>query len=572
MTAQATGPDAPDRLRPQGPPPQPSPGRRTTGLLLGAILLGALGLRLWHLDHGLPFAFNADEAEHFVPRAIAMFRGGLDPGYYENPPALTYLLHLVFKLRFTAGFPFGGGGRGLARSFATDPDAAFIAARVAVALVGTLVVGFTYWAGARFYERRVGLVAAALMAVAFLPVFYSKHALNDVVTLAPVTVGLVGALLVYERGRWADWALAGAAIGVATATKYTAGAMLLSVAVAAGLRIHRDRAEVWRVAAGLAVAGAAFLAAFAVLNPYAILNHAEARGQIGGQSRQADTGKLGQDEVRGWFYYVGTLGWGFGWLPLAAAVGGAIAALRSDWRRALLVIAFPLFLYLFLGGQARFFARWLLPAYPARCVLCGCGVVALAQAVAGRVARAPAGALVAGLAALVCAPGLLASVHLGTVLGRDDTREQARRWLDANVPDGARVVLEPFVPAGYLDGPYSGRRRFERYPVQRPYQAYEKRLRARRIERYRRQGYCWVVVGSHQKDRGLKAGLRSSRTYYRALDAASAATVTFSPYAEGAEPVRFSYDKSFNYQPRAFEWPGPVVEIHRLRGCTPRVG
>ena len=30
------------------------------------------------------------------------------------------------------------------------------------------------------------------MAVAFLPVFYSKHALNDVVTLAPVSVALVG--------------------------------------------------------------------------------------------------------------------------------------------------------------------------------------------------------------------------------------------------------------------------------------------------------------------------------------------------------------------------------------------
>ena len=620
MTAQATGPDAPDRVAPQGPPPQPSPSRRTTGLLLGAILLGALGLRLWHIDHGLPFAFSADEAEHFVPKAIEMFRGGLDPGYYENPPALTYLLYVVFKLRFTAGFPFGGGGRELARSFAADPEAAFVTARVAVALVGTLVVGLTYWAGARFYERRVGLVAAALMAVAFLPVFYSKHALNDVVTLAPVTVGLIGALLVYERGRWTDWALAGAAIGAATATKYTAGAMLLSVAVAAGLRIHRthssppaarstgthsspsaarstgthsspsaarstgtrsspsaarstgDRAELWRVAAGLAVAGAAFLAAFAVLNPYAILNHAEARGQIGGQSAQADTGKLGQDEVRGWFYYVGTLGWGLGWLPLVAAVGGALAALRSDWRRALLLIAFPLFLYLFLGGQARFFGRWLLPAYPALCVLCGYGVVALAEAVAGRVGRVPPGALVAALAAVACLQGVLAAVHVDTVLGREDTRAQARRWLDANVPDGARVVLEPFVPAGYLDGPYSGRRRFERFPVPRPYQAYEKRLRVRRIARYRRQGYCWIVVGSHQKDRGLKAGLLSSRNYYRALDAASAATVTFSPYAPGAEPVRFSYDKSFNYQPRAFRRPGPVVEIHRLRGCRPRVG
>ena len=162
---------------------------------------------------------------------------------------------------------------------------------------------------------------------------------------------------------------------------------------------------------------------------------------------------------------------------------------------------------------------------------------------------------------------MLASVHVDTVLGRTDTREQALRWIDANVPAGARVVVEPFVPESWRDA-------LQRpvYPVERPFQAYEKRLRVRQIARYRRQGYCWVVVGSHQKDRGLKAGLRSSRNYYRALDAASERTVTFSPYARGADPVEFSYDASFNYHPRAYERPGPVVEIHRLRDCTPALG
>ena len=106
--------------------------------------------------------------------------------------------------------------------------------------------------------------------------------------------------------------------------------------------------------------------------------------------------------------------------------------------------------------------------------------------------------------------------------------------------------------------------------MQRPFQGYEKRLRASRVERYRRGGFCWVVVGSHQKDRGLKAGLRNARDYYRALDAASATVVRFSPYARGADPVPFSFDKSFDYEPRAFARPGPVVEIHRLRGCVPR--
>jgi hypothetical protein len=218
-----------------------------------------------------------------------------------------------------------------------------------------------------------------------------------------------------------------------------------------------------------------------------------------------------------------------------------------------------------MGAQARFFGRWLLPAYPALCVLAGYGVVALADAVGRRPRRAAA--LVAGLAALACVQGLLAAIHIDTVLGRTDTRAQALRWIDANVPPGAPLVVEPFVPESWraaLDRPVKR--------VERPYQAYEKRLRVRQIARYRRQGYCWVVVGSLQKDRGLKAGLRSSRNYYRALDAASASTRTFSPYAPGAGPVEFSYDSSFNYRPRAYERPGPVVEIHRLGDCKPAIG
>ena len=46
----------------------------------------------------------------------------------------------------------------------------------------------------------------------------------------------------------------------------------------------------------------------------------------------------------------------------------------------------------------------------------------------------------------------------------------------------------------------------------------------------------------------------------------------FSPFKPGDEPAGFSYDSSFNYRPRDFERPGPVVEIHRLRDCAPAVG
>jgi 4-amino-4-deoxy-L-arabinose transferase-like glycosyltransferase len=538
----------------QRPGAAPRRARATvwTWAILGAILVVALVLRLWNIDHNLPFVYNADEELHFVPKAVDMFGGSLNPGYFENPPALTYLLYLVFRLRFL--------GDDLRELFVTDPGPAFETARIVVALIGTLVVGLVYWAGARFYDRRVGLVAAAVMAVAFLPLFYSKHALNDTVTMAPVAVALVGCLLVYERGRWVDWLLAGGAIGVATATKYTAGAMVIVLLVAAALRVARDRSALKPALVGFAVAIGALLLCFAILNPFAILHPGEARSQLSGQSDQASTAKLGQDDTLGWFYYVKTLTWGFGWLPMIAAIAGGVLALVRDWRRGLLLVVFPVVLWLYLGEQGRHFGRWLMPIYPALCILAGYAVVSAAEAIKVRVP-----VVIAVLAAVLCVQGVVQAVHIDTILGREDTRTQARAWMEANIPDGAKVVVEPFIPGNWLT--LDASRTFDRFPVKRPYQAYEKKLKPALIERYRRAGYCWVVVGSHQKDRGLAAGLKNARAYYRALDRASASTTVFSPYRRGADPVAFSYDFSFNYEPRAYTRPGPVVEIHRLSGC-----
>lgn len=532
------------------------------------MLLG-LGLRLWNIDHGMPFAYNQDEELHFVPVAVDYFLGSYNPGYFENPPALSYGLHAVFRLVFTEGFPFGAGG--FRRSFLTDPEPAYLVARVVVALIGTGVIALVYWVGARFYERRVGLVAAALLAVSFLPVFYSKQGLNDVVTLAPLSVGLVACLIAYERGRTRDWLLAGAALGVACATKYTAGAMALTVCVAAGLRLLERRDGVPRAAVALAVSGAAFTLAFFVLNPFALVDFGEFRSQLGGQSAQAGGAKLGQDEVPGWLYYGWTLTWGLGWLPALTAFAGAVLALRAHAPRALLLIVFPILFWIFLGFQARYFGRWLLPAYPALCVLAGYAAVRAVDALALRGSWRAAALALAVLA--LAGQGVLSSVRVDRLLGRTDTRAQARQFLTANVPPGARVVIEPFVSDKWLrTRGQAGGQIYDRFPIQRPFQAYEKRLSPGLVDVYRGTGYCWVVVGSHQKARGLKAGLAGAADYYARLDAESELIRAFSPYSDDTRRPAFSFDLSFNYLPSIYERPGPVVEVHRLRGCQPRLG
>src|SRR3954449_5069664 len=114
--------------------------RRAWPLALAALIAGAFVLRLIGLRAGLPYVYNADENAHFVPLAIGMFGHSLNPDYFVNPPAYTYLLHVAFGLRW--GFDRAAIGA----AFAAAPGTAFPIAR---ALSGSLV------------SRAPGLVAIA---------------------------------------------------------------------------------------------------------------------------------------------------------------------------------------------------------------------------------------------------------------------------------------------------------------------------------------------------------------------------------------------------------------------------
>src|SRR3954462_8939969 len=255
-------------------------------LAVGALAVFALVLRLVGLRTGLPYVYNADENSHFVPHAVGMFGHGFNPNYFINPPAYTYVLHLLFALRYGTD-PASVGG-----AYAADPTGAFTLARAAAAVLGALAVPLTAIAGARLFEdRRVGFVAGALLAVAFLPVHYSHFALNDAPTLAPVALALVGVAGIYRTGRTREYVLAGVALGVAVATKYTAGILVVSIIGAAfASPIAHPRVRNLLFAGGLIVVG------FLAFNPYAWLDrHSFWNDGIRKQTEAAsdEGGKLG---------------------------------------------------------------------------------------------------------------------------------------------------------------------------------------------------------------------------------------------------------------------------------------
>ena len=169
-------------------------------------------------------------------------------------------------------------------------------ARVAAAVLGVAALWLLYATGARLFDRGVGLLAAAIEAVAFLPVFYAHLALNDAPTLAPLTLALLGIAGVLRKGRSRDHLLAGVGLGLACASKYTAGICSCRSRPPSPRATWRRKPGAGRRAVGgAALAGAAALGAFLIANPYAVLDYQAFHSALVHQSMQSAEaqGKLG---------------------------------------------------------------------------------------------------------------------------------------------------------------------------------------------------------------------------------------------------------------------------------------
>jgi 4-amino-4-deoxy-L-arabinose transferase-like glycosyltransferase len=569
-------------------------------LLLGLILVAGFALRIWNNDYGLPFIYSIDESSHFTSRAVEMFWQDLDPGYYQNPAAYTYLIYGALRVLYGPLGLLHLSYANVTEQFDKDPGDIWIAARTLAALLCMAGVAATYAAARRLWGVREGLVAAAVLAFAFLPVAYSRVAVTDVGSLMGVALALMGAVRAADEGRTRDYALAGAAAGLAIAFKYTAGLVVLPLAIAALARLRSDGL---RPVAGLACAGGAAALVFALLNPYVFGSLGDWWSDLRDQADVAASDPKPGQESGGFSYYLDSLTWGLGWVGIAAALAGAVLVLRDSLVRGLVLVAMPLALFVYLALQSRYFGRWLLPAYPALALLAAVAVVRAAEVVP----RRRQAAATAALAVVVIAQPLLADLRTARVLGREDTLSQAHDWLDRNYPPGLRVSIEPAVPGRYFRSNPEGRIPdwLSRCPRQEDWtepgwsyvaaggqrvcdqykpglfvrpdggvraSAYHAVLRPSVIDDYRLYGYCLVMTVNVVRDRALETGDPQARAYYERLAREGELVREFSPYKDGADPVPFSFDLSYNYYPRAYERPGPTVRIYRLNDCKQAYG
>ena len=400
---------------------------RAERLLVAALslttLLG-LALRLWGIRWGAPdrIDLHPDEIDYVIKYAQRVSLHNLDPGFLNYPAFMMYLVSFSSAILRRLGL-------------LSEVWQIHVVGRCWSALFGAATAPVVYLLARELGGRAPGALLAALwMALLPLHVWESHVAVTDVPMTFWLTLTLLAAVRLLRRDAWRDWALAGAALGLATGSKYTAALATAPILLAALLN-----GRPWgRRARGLAVAGAVALAACFLVAPYSFLRLPDTLAAIRFESRHTMGHHYGFSiPAAGWQYrrylYQIAAAWPFSYglgLYFSVVAGTIWAVLRPD-RRSAVVLAFAALFFGVTGSWTLTPLRYYLPLLVVGVLLAGLWQGAwLASGSAWRRAVA--------LAAVVFALGYT-SVFCWQTTRRygHETRVEAARWLETWKPGGS---------------------------------------------------------------------------------------------------------------------------------------
>lgn len=441
-------------------------------VMLLIILAAAAGFRFWGLSWGLPtaqhyFSYHPDETLVLMAALrVSFLEGQLDPGFYNYGSLYIYLVNIAVFLASICGAINPGGDDILASigEFAKM----YTAGRIMAVLLGIATVYLAYALGRRMYGQAAGLLAAGFMAVVPLHVMHSKFLAVDVPATFFVTLSLLFATRIPDGRRARDYILSGLFAGLAAATKYNAGVVLLAP-VAAHLAGRKGKSVGWtsgfKVLGTMAGAGVGFL----IGCPGALLYSKAFVRDFTYEMLHARAGHgvLFMKTGSGFVYHLTSSLWsGMGVPLLALAAVGLLYAIRKRTAHDWVLLAFLIPYYVLIGSAQVRFARYTMPLLPVMALLAArVSVDTISRLWQSRLGKVcvPVAVLVL---TLVIGYTMLYSAALDNLFAARDTRDQAAAWIEDNIPTGTSIGL-PTVPWFYTPpiSPYFGhpdpRQRYE---------------------------------------------------------------------------------------------------------------
>ncbi len=422
-----------------------------------AIIIGGFGVRLIGLNVGLPN--SPDPREGLIAQDVLNLMHFTAPPEIYNWPGTAWF-YLIAAL-----------GKLVALGKSLLPEDVILLARCVNVLLSTATLWFTYRLGACCYDRRVGQIAAGLLAVTMLHATNeSRFALVDIPATFCVTLFLWllirmmgdGSICLQERldtvatgqSRLPVWL--GVVAGAGLAVKWTTAFVGLSALVFIGTA----RMQIRQV---LTLIGVSALT-FTLLCPYWLIDLVSPTWNLFFEDfwyeathyQRGHFGLFASDEYSNpslhasaarWlerFVYLWTLlKWGMGWPLALLAIFGVMHALVTRGRMELALLAFVILYLLFVGVHKVKFARHLLIVYPVMMVLASAMLARLESAATLRIfAR-----FIVGAVALY---SLVYTVAFASILLTQPTREEVSAWISTNISNEEDISCAPEVLFNWL--------------------------------------------------------------------------------------------------------------------------
>ncbi len=507
-------------------------------VILAVILFTALFLHTgWGIKKELPYYPQIDEPAFVLP-AVRMAAGAsLNPGFFKHPGStVIYPLMAMYRLRhflIDRGAIFGRMP-GIDIDFELNSASYYLLGRWLSVFYAVLAIFIVYLLGEKVFGWRSGLLGAWFSAICWLSINHAQLARTDGASVLFSLLSLYLCVRFYQQPGRKYLMMAGAATGLAVATKYSL-APLFGILLLANLFLLRGkRRSRFQVAAGIVCGSAAALLAFSLATPFFLIELKAALADLQEEMRPFHLGADGLSPIGNLIWYAGTaIPKELGWPRLLLAAASAVCILIERNHSRLLLLSYPVIFIAGISWSSLHWARWLIPVLPVISLLAARALIMAGDWIGSGLAR---GRLLQGifLAAAILAVSwapVREIAHKSARQSRPSTKILARKWLEENLPDGVVIAREAYTPD--LRGLDCR-------------EVYQYRLSYKPLEWYRSVGVQYVLTSSQNYNRYFAEPQRYLQqvSFYRRL------------FDEGELLVELS--------PSALRAPGHVFRVYAL--------
>jgi 4-amino-4-deoxy-L-arabinose transferase-like glycosyltransferase len=416
--------------------------RVSPGLLLASVLLFSLGLRLWGSGFGLPAytLYHPDEHALVDRAAEILWTGDWNLHRFNYPPFYAYLQTGGYAAYFLWGAAQGTWDQVMPF---TLPKYYHIG-RLMTGLFGTLTILVVYLIGKEIRGKRTGLLAAALLGGCYLHVIHSHYATFDVMVAFLAALTLLFSVLIWTRRETKWYLLAGLCAGLAGATKYN-GAVVMILPLLAHV-LSTPWGEWGWLDRYLVLAIGGFLLGFFGGNPFALGNLPDFLNGLATVLFHYGTQQPGFEGRGNWRWYIQVFLTSADAAWVAAGALGLAGILWREWKKGLLLVAFPVIYYLMVSRFIVRFERNMVPLLPFLALGAGWLLDRLAGWLARRFTRDwlfSHGVAALGATLILVLPAA-ASISFDWAISQTDLRQVAGRWIEDNVKAGSKIAIEHY--------------------------------------------------------------------------------------------------------------------------------